>query len=167
MSLHPCPIKPVPLTTRQVAQAAFPKGNLYLTMRDEIGTLYSDWDFATLFRMDGQPAICPWRLALICVMQSIEGLSDRQATEALRSRIDWKYALSLELTDPGFDFSVLSEFRTRLITGKAEQQLLELLLKQFKERGWLKKRGKQQTDSTHILAAIRTLNRLEGNGETL
>ena len=79
MSLHPCRIKPVPLTTSQVAQAAFPKGNLYLTMRDEIGTLYSDWDFATLFPTDGQPAICPWRLALICVMQFIEGLSDRQA----------------------------------------------------------------------------------------
>ncbi len=69
MSLHPCRIKPVPLTTSQVAQAAFPKGNLYLTMRDEIGTLYSDWDFATVFPTDGQPAICPWRLALVCVMQ--------------------------------------------------------------------------------------------------
>lgn len=79
MSLHPCRINPVPLTTSQVAQAAFPKGNLYLTMRDEIGTLYSDWDFATLFPTDGQPAICPWRLALVCVMQFIEGLSDRQA----------------------------------------------------------------------------------------
>lgn len=167
MSLHPCRITPVPLTTSQVAQAAFPKGNLYLTMRDEIGTLYSDWDFATLFPTDGQPAIYPWRLALICVMQFIEGLSDRQAAEAVRSRIDWKYALSLELSDPGFDFSVLCEFRTRLMKGGAEQQLLELLLKQFKERGWLKERGKQRTDSTHVEAAIRTLNRLEGNGETL
>ena len=167
MSLHPCRIKPVPLTTRQVAQAAFPKGNLYLTMRDEIGTLYSDWDFETLFPTDGQPAICPWRLALICVMQFIEGLSDRQAAEAVRSRIDWKYALSLDLTDPGFDFSVLCEFRTRLMKGGVEQQLLDLLLEQFKERGWLKQRGKQRTDSTHVEAAIRTLNRLEGNGETL
>jgi transposase len=100
-------------------------------------------------------------------MQFIEGLSDRQAAEAVRSRIDWKYALSLELTDPGFDFSVLCEFRTRLMKGGAEQQLLDLLLKQFKERGWLKERGKQRTDSTHVEAAIRTLNRLEGNGETL
>lgn len=167
MSLHPCRIKPVPLTTSQVAQAAFPKGNLYLTMRDEIGTLYSDWDFDALFAKDGQPAVCPWRLALICVMQFIEGLSDRQAAEAVRSRIDWKYALSLELTDPGFDFSVLCEFRTRLMKGGVEQQLLDLLLEQFKERGWLKTRGKQRTDSTHVEAAIRTLNRLEGNGETL
>ena len=167
MSLHPCRINPVPLFTSQVAQAAFPKGNLYLTMRDEIGTLYSDCNFETLFPTDGQPAIFPWRLALICVMQFIEGLSDRQAAEAVRSRIDWKYALGLELTDPGFDFTVLCEFRSRLIKGGAEQQLLELMLKQFKERGWLKDRGKQRTDSTHVLAAIRTLNRLEGNGETL
>lgn len=167
MSLQPRPIHPVSLTTSQVAQAAFPKGNLYLTMRDEIGTFYSDQDFETLFPNDGQPAIAPWRLALICVMQFIEGLSDRQAAEAVRSRIDWKYALSLELTDPGFDFSVLCEFRKRLLKGGVEKQLLDLLLKQFKERGWLKDRSKQRTDSTHILAAIRTLNRLEGNGETL
>jgi transposase len=100
-------------------------------------------------------------------MQFIEGLSDRQAASAVRSRIDWKYALSLELTDPGFDFSVLCEFRTRLMKGGVEQQLLDLLLEQFKERGWLKARGKQRTDSTHVEAAIRTLNRLEGNGETL
>ena len=94
-------------------------------------------------------------------------MPDRQAAEAVRSRIDWKYVLGLELTDPGFDFSVLCEFRTRLITGGAEQQLLDTLLKQFKERGWLKERGKQRTDSTHVLAAIRNLNRLEGVGETL
>ncbi len=104
---------------------------------------------------------------LIKGVASPDLVSDRQATEAVRSRIDWKYALSLELTDPGFDFSVLCEFRTRLMKGGAEQQLLDLLLKQFKERGWLKERGKQRTDSTHVEAAIRTLNRLEGNGETL
>ena len=100
-------------------------------------------------------------------MQFIEGLSDRQAAEAVRSRIDWKYALSLDLTDPGFDFTVLCEFRNRLIRGRAQQKVLDLLLEQFKERGWLKERGKQRTDSTHIEAAIPTLNRLEGNAETL
>lgn len=167
MSMCPRPENPVPLTTRQVAKAAFPKGNLYLTMRDEIGTFYTDRDFEELFSLEGHPALPPWRLALICVMQYIEGLSDRQAAEAVRSRIDWKYALGLELTDPGFDFSVLSEFRARLIAGAAEEQLLELLLTLFKERGWVKERGKQRTDSTHVLAAIRLLNRLEGNGETL
>jgi transposase len=102
--------------TASVAHAAFPKGNLYMTMRDEIGTLYSDQDFEELFSTHGQPAVSPWRLALVCVMQFMEELSDRQAADAVRSRIDWKYALDLELTDPGFDFSVLCEFRARLIT---------------------------------------------------
>ncbi len=103
----------------------------------------------------------------MCVLQFIEDLPDRQAAEGVRSRIDWKYLLGLELTDSGFDFSVLCEFRARLMAGSAEQQLLDTLLKQFKERGWLKERGKQRTDSTHVLAAIRNLNRLEGVGETL
>lgn len=167
MSMCPRSLNRVPPTTSQVAKAAFPKGNLYLTMGDEIGTFYTNRDFEELFSDEGHPAVPPWRLALICVMQYIEGLSDRMAAEAVRSRIDWKYALGLELTDSGFDFSVLSEFRKRLITGGVEQQLLDLLLAQFKERGWLKERGQQRTDSTHVLGAIRTLNRLEGNGETL
>jgi len=160
-------ISPVPEETKRVAHAAFPKGNTYITMRNEIGTLYNDQDFEALFPTHGQPAFSPWRLALICVMQFMEELSDRQTADAVRSRIDWKYALGLELTDSGFDFSVLCEFRARLITGDASQQLLDTLLKQLKERGWLKERGKQRTDSTHVLAAIRTLNRLEGVGETL
>jgi hypothetical protein len=100
-------------------------------------------------------------------MQFAEGLSDRQAADAVRSRIDWPYALSLELTDPGFDHTVLSEFRTRLVTGQAEQLLLETLLSQLRARGLLKARGRQRTDSTHVLAAIRVLNRLELVGETL
>jgi transposase len=167
MSLCPQRLNPVPPITRQVAKAAFPKGNLYVTLRDEIGTFYKDQDFEKLFSIEGHPAISPWRLALISVMQYIEGLSDRQAAEAVRSRIDWKYALGLELTDSGFDFSVLSEFRQRLITGEVESQLLDLLLTHFQDRGWLKERGQQRTDSTHVLGAIRTLNRLESNGETL
>jgi transposase len=119
MSLRRHPISAVPAETARVAQAVFPKGNLYMTLRDELGTLYTDEDFADLFPTHGQPAACPWRLALICVLQFVEHLSDRQAAEAVRSRIDWKYALGLELTDPGFDFSVLSEFRSRLVAGNA------------------------------------------------
>ncbi len=89
----------------------------------------------------------------------MEHLTDRQAADAVRSRLDWKYALSLELTDPGFDHSVLSEFRSRLVSGNAEQRLLDLLLERCREGGWLKARGRQRTDSTHVLAKIRALNR--------
>jgi transposase len=167
MSLHPQEVQPVPEETIRVARAAFPRGNVFMRMRDELGTIYHDHLFAHLFPARGQPAEAPWRLALTTVMPCAEGLSDRQAADAVRSRIDWKYALSLELTDPGFDHTVLSEFRTRLVTGQAEQLLLETWLTQVRERGLLKVRGRQRTDSTHVLAAIRVLNRRELVGETL
>jgi len=157
----------IPADTARVAHAAFPKGNVYLKLRDELGCVYSDSQWAGLFADRGRPAEAPGRLALVTVFQFMEGLSDRQAADAVRGRIDWKYALALELTDAGFDFSILCDFRARLIEGEAEQQLLDSLLVRFKERGWLRARGRQRTDSTHVLAAVRALNRLECVGETL
>lgn len=167
MSLHPQEIPPIPETTATTARAAFPRGNRYLAMRDELGSLYTDQDFAALFPTRGQPASAPWRLALILVFQFAESLSDEQAMEAVRARIDWKYALSLELDDPGFDPSVLSEFRDRLIAGGLEQHLLDAMLARFKTAGLLTARGRQRTDSTHVLAAVRALNRLQTVGETM
>jgi transposase len=167
MSLHPSAIPPVPEETAHVAHAAFPKGNRYLQMRDVFGTIYTDELFADLYPRHGQPGEAPWRLALVTVFQFQEGLSDRQAAEAVRARIDWKYALSLELTDAGFDASVLSEFRSRLVAHGASERLLGVLLEQFKARGLLTAGGKQRTDSTHVLGAVRLLNRLELVGETL
>jgi transposase len=161
------PTGSVPAETARIAHQVFPKGNRYLTLRDELGSIYSDHDFETLFPTHGQPAQCPWRLALVSVMQFAEDLSDRQAAEAVRTRIDWKYALALELGDTGFDFSVLSEFRTRLLSRSQEEQVLEILLEHLQAKGWLQAGGKQRTDSTHVLAAIRNLNRLESVGETL
>jgi transposase len=167
MTLHPDPLGPVPEETARVARAAFPRGPLYLHLRDELGPLYDDSHFADLFPRRGQPAEAPWRLALVTVLQFAENLPDRQAADAVRSRIDWKYLLGLELTDPGFDASVLCEFRARLMAGAAEQRLLDRLLERARERGLLKARGRQRTDSTHVLAAIHVLNRLECVGETL
>jgi transposase len=138
-----------------------------MRMRDALGPIYTDAAFATLFPPRGQPAESPARLALVTIMQFAEGLSDRQAADAVRSRIDWKYALGLELTDPGFDASVLSEFRSRLLPGDGSQLLLERMLEQLHHQGLLKPHGRARTDSTHILAAVRTLNRLECVGETL
>jgi transposase len=167
MALQAKPGSSVPEGTARVARAAFPKGNAYLTLRDELETIYADSLFAALFPKCGQPAQAPGRLALVTVLQFAEGVSDRQAAEAVRSRIDWKYLLGLDLEDAGFDFSVLSEFRDRLLAGGQEQRLLDDLLARFRERGLLKARGKQRTDSTHIQAAVRNLNRLECIGETL
>ena len=167
MSLQAKPGSTVPEETKRVAQAAFPKGNPYLTLREELAEVYADSLFTALFPRRGQPAESPGCLAMVSVLQFAEGLSDRQAADAVRSRIDWKYLLGLELTDPGFDFSVLSEFRDRLLRGEMEQDLLDQLLERFRARGLLKERGKQRTDSTHILAETRNLNRLEFVGETL
>ncbi|MBI3965320.1 MAG: transposase, partial [Chloroflexi bacterium] len=151
----------------RVAQAAFPKGNRYTRMRDALGVLFTDEQFAALFASRGQPAAAPARLALITIRQFAEGLADRQAAEAVRSRIDWKYALSLELTDAGCAASVLSEVRDRLIAGHAEAVLFETMVARLREAGLLKARGRQRTDSTHVFAAVRILNRLECVGETL
>jgi transposase len=167
MSLHPHVVASVPAETARVAHAAFLTGHPYLTFRDALGTIFQDDDFTALFPAWGQPGSPPWRLALVTSMQFRENLADRQAAEAVRARIDWKYLLSLELTDPGFDFSVLSAFRDRLLAGSAEDLLLDKLLERCCALGLLKARGQQRTDSTHGLAAIRVLNRLELVAETL
>jgi transposase len=167
MSLKTSSIQSVPAQTARVARAAFPKGNAYLTLRDELGPIFVDEDFLDLYPEDGQPALAPWQLALVTILQFREHLPDRQAAEAVRARIDWKYLLGLELTDPGFDFSVLSEFRMRLLAGGAEARLLEKLLARCREQDLIKARGKQRTDATRVLAAIRVMNRLELIGETI
>lgn len=128
MSLQPIPIGPVPEETAHVARAAFPKGTLCLRIRDSLNTIYKDELFTDLFSQTGQPAETAWRLALVCILQFLEDLPDRQAAEAVRARIDWKYLLNLELTDPGFDFTVLTEFRSRILSQQAGQRLLDHLL---------------------------------------
>jgi transposase len=167
MSLRAPIVYCLPEDTARVARAAFPRGNPYLRMYDALGPLFSSPDFADLYPEDGQPAEDPAQLALVTIFQFFEGLSDRQAADAVRSRIDWKYALCLPLEDEGFDASVLSEFRARLIAGGAERRLFETVLERLKAHQLVKPRGRQRTDSTHVLAAIQVLSRLECIGETL
>ena len=167
MSLKPMPIPPVPAETVRVARAAFPKGNIYMKLRECVGPIIDDTDFVALFSKEGAPGLPPWRLALVTILQFHENLSDRQAAEAVRARIDWKYILSLDLTDAGFDFSVLSEFRARLVKGGAEEVLLDKLLDCCRALGLVKARRQQRTDSTHVVAAVRLMNRVELVGETL
>jgi transposase len=167
MSLRPQqPLPPVPNETVRIARAAFRRGNPYVLLRDRLGAVFDDAGFADLYPALGQPTYAPWRLALVTLMQFREGLSDRQAAEAARGRIDWKHLLALDLADAGFDHSVLCEFRARLLRHQATERLLERVLEAAREGGLLKARGRQRTDSTHVLAAIRTLNRLELVGET-
>ena len=167
MSLQPRTTFQIPEETQRVARAAFPRSTLCLRIADALGPVYEDESFADLFPRRGQPAQAPGRLAWVTVLQFVENLSDRAAADAVRGRLDWKYLLGLELTDPGFDHTVFSEFRSRLVAGQAEQQLLDRLLEQLQAQGLLQAGGRQRTDSTHVLAAVRDLNRLERVGETL
>ena len=143
-----------------VARAAFPRGNPYMRLRDILGTVFTDQQFAALFPSHGQPGEAPWRLALVTLLQFAENLSDWRAADAARGRIDWKYLLGLELADPGFDASVLSRFRSRLVEGGVEALLLDTLLALCREQKLLLPRGRQRTGSTHVLGAVRSLNRL-------
>lgn len=165
MSMKPRQIEDIPEATSRIAHRAFPKGTFAMVLRDELASIYTDELFAALFPKRGRPAEAPWRLAVVTMLQTIEGLTDRQAAEAVRARIDWKYALSLPLDDEGFDFSILSDFRQRLIDAHAETLVLDPILALSKERGWLKAGGKQRTDSTAVLAWVRSLNSLESVGE--
>ena len=166
MTLQPKAQYVVPVETANVAHAIYPKGNLCITMADTLSEFLSDQDFSALFSTQGQPAASPWRLALVTILQYLEGLTDRQTADSVRSRIDWKYLLCLDLTDVGFHHTVLSEFRTRVVSEDAERLIFEKLLTLCLDKGWLKPRTRQRTDSTHVLAAIRAVTRLECAGET-
>jgi transposase len=161
------PAGPIPADTLRVAKAALPEENKYVKLRNSLGPIFDDALFVPLFPKRGQPAAALWRLALVTIMQFAERLSDRDAADAVRTRIDWKYFLGLELSDPGFDYSILSRFRERLIDGNAEMSLLQRLLERCRASGLVRERGDMRTDSTHIIAWIRNMNRLELVGETL
>jgi transposase len=167
MSLQPCDAYRIPEETTRVARAIFPDGHLVMGLYDELGLLFHDRDFADLFPIQGQPAEAPLRLALVTLLQFMEGLTDRQAAAAVRSRIDWKYLLCLELTDPGFDHTVLSEFRTRLLAHGAERRIFDAILAHAHERGWVKAGGRQRSDSTPVLGAMHVLSRIEVAAQTL
>ncbi|MCX4431314.1 IS1182 family transposase [Streptomyces mirabilis] len=138
-----------------------------MRIREVLGALFTDEDFVAALPDRGRPAISPGALALVSVLQYAEGLSDRQAADQVRARMDWKFLLALELDDPGFDFTVLGDFRSRLIMHGLEERVLEAMLARLSEAGLLRAGGRQRTDSTHVLAAVRTLNRMGFVGETL
>jgi transposase len=138
-----------------------------MRVRDELGEVFADGAFIDAFGVRGRPGISPGQLAMVTVLQFAENLSDRQAADAVRGRIDWKYGLGLELTDPGFDHTVLSQFRTRLVTHELQGMAFEMLLDRLVELGLVAAGGRQRTDATHVVAAVRDLNRLEMVGETL
>src|SRR5579864_7932327 len=167
MSLKSPGLEPIPEETRRLVQRLCPKGTTVTQLRDALGPIYSDAQFAHLFPKRGRAAEAPWRLALVTVLQAIEGLTDRQAAESVRTRIDWLYALALPLDDPGFDYSILTDFRQRLLSAQAQDLILEPILQLCRERGYIRARGKQRTDATAVLARVRALSSLESVGESM
>ena len=165
--MQPRPWPDVPAATAQVAGSAFPKGTLAIRARDQLGCWYDDSGFAAGYGVRGRPGISPAQLAMVTVLQFTGDLTGRQAADAVRGRLDWKYCPGLPLEDAGFDFTVLSEFRSRLVAGGAERVIFDRLLERLKDLGLVKPGGRQRTDSTHVLARIRGLNRLELSGETV
>jgi transposase len=167
MSMQPHLWPAVPAGTARVALRAFRKGSLAIRARDELGAWCPDELFSGVYGVRGAPGISPAQLAVVTVLQFTEDLTDRQAADAVRGRLDWKYCLGLELDDEGFDFSVLSEFRSRLVAGAMETALLEALLTRLGELGLVKAGMRQRTDSTHVLGRVREVNRLELAGESV
>ncbi len=169
MSVQPMPWpEPAPEIAAAV-RAAYRRREppLPVVVRDRLGELFPDAEFAPAFGVRGRPGWSPGRLALVTVMQMAENLTDRQAADAVRDKISWKYALGLDLEDEGFDPSVLCEFRTRVVAHGLEQRVLDLLLEALKAEGLVGAGGKQRTDSTHVIGAVRDLNRLELAGESV
>jgi transposase len=140
---------------------------LAVLIRDRLGQWLGDEDFAAAFGIRGRPGWSPSRLALVTVLQRAENLTDRQAAEAVRTRIDWQYLLGLRVDDPGFDHTVLAEFRGKVAGAGLEQVALDALLEKLMAGGLVKAGGKQRTDSTHVTAAVAALGRLELAGESV
>jgi transposase len=157
----------VPEQTALVARAAFPKGSLAIRVRDRLETVFADEPFAEAFGIRGAPGLSPAVLSLVTVLQFAENLTDRQAAVMAVRAIDWKYACGMELTETGFDFSVLSKFRARLVEHHLERVVFDRLLEHCKDVGLVAAGGRQRTDSTHVISAVRDLNRLELAGESV
>lgn len=168
MSVHITPFPALPEDTARLAKAVFKrKGNVYLTIGDQLGALFDNVDFAALYAADGKPAVSPNLLALVLVFQFMENLPDRETADAVRSRIDWKYALHLPLADTGFDDSVLSEFRERLTEHETALRMFEAVLVRLQALGLLRKGGKQRTDASYVLGATQVLSRVQLVAETM
>ena len=158
---------PMPEETGRIGKMLLEEKDPYRMIGNQLFEKWQEEEFADLYSREGKPGYSPVILAFVSVFQFMERLADRQAAQALRMRLDWKYALHLPLEDAGFDFSVLSEFRDRVIEGKAEQRVFEKLVEEIQAMGLIKEHGKQRSDSIAMLVKVRRLSRIEMVVETL
>ncbi len=167
--LRPMDVPEIPAATAALARKVHPRGTDEMRVRDALGALFRDMDFtsgefADMDASRGQPGLSPALLLMVTILQFRHNLSDREAAEAVADRISWKYSLGLALEATGFDYSALSEFRARLVEGDRADALLSLMLERLKDAGLVKAGGRQRTDSTHVIACVRRLNRIETVG---
>jgi transposase len=167
MSMRPRESVEIPEETARIVRAACPKGTRATRLRDALGPIFADEQFAGWFAAEGQAGVAPGILAMVCVLQSMEQMSDREAADAVRTRVDWKYALALPMADAGFHHSVLEEFRQRLMVDDRAMCLLEAVLVAADAAGLTRRGGRVRTDSTHVIADLRRLCRWELVGETV
>jgi transposase len=167
MSLKPQPPREMPEETVRIGTQLLAPESPYRLVGEQLYTQYRDEDLADLYPAEGQPGLSPVDLAFVTAFQDMEDLADRAVADAVRLRLDWKYALHLPLDYSGFNFRVLSEYRARLVNHQAEARVFEALLKDLQALGVLKRRGRQRTDSLAVLTRVRQLNRLEWGVETL
>ena len=167
MTLHLRDLAEIPAQTAAVGQKVLAPTNPYRGIGDHLADILDDAPFAALYDTTGRAAVSPSRLALVTLFQFMENIPDREAAEQVVVRLDWKYALHLPLADTGFDFSCLCYFRRRLLQQAQERLVFEQILGKIQALGCVKKRGKQRTDSTAVLGAVRQLSALETVTETL
>jgi transposase len=167
MTLHLRDLSQMPAETAALGQKLLAPSNPYRVIGDHLAALLDDAQFAALYEPTGRAALSPALLALVTLFQYMEDLPDREAATQVVVRLDWKYAMHLAVDDPGFDFSCLCYFRRRLLEHDAERLVFERILGQIQALGFLKKRGKQRTDSLAVLGAVRQLSVLELVSETL
>jgi len=167
MSVKSHVVRPIPPEIAAWRAAHWHDASPYRLVGAELYSVLHDTDFTDLYHPEGKPALSPILLALVSVFQAFKNLSDRTAARAVWTRLDWKDARHLPLYNDRFDASVLCEFRQRLIEHQAEARMFEAVVEQIQACGLFKRRGTQRTDSTHVLAAVRSLNPLETVGEAL
>lgn len=167
MSLKDLFPKSIPEATRAVVEQFLSEDSVYWLVGQEGDQIIRDADFEDMYSDEGRPGINPVVLSFVTVFQYLEKLPDRRAAEMVRVRLDWKYALRQELDWSGFNYSDLCNFRKRLLENEKERLIFDRVVTYLQERGHIKARGKQRTDSTYILGNVMYLSRLEIVWETI
>jgi transposase len=157
----------MPEDIRAIGERVLASGDVYRVIGERLADIVRDEQFAALYEPTGRRSVWPSVLALVTLFQFVEDLPDREAARAVAVRLDWKYALHLPLGYAGFDFSCLSYFRRRLVEHERSRLVFEAVLERVRALGFLKKRGKQRTDSLGVVGAVRELGQVELVSEAL